>query len=149
MGNIATRFCRRSDESAAVKSLKPRRRAGLWKRRSPPIGLRQKLSDVEVIEEIAEAPRVDVPEHVVGEVVRGLLGNGLKALKGQEKGNMWVRLEPYRTAGAKVVIRVEDNGPGVPESIREHIFEPLFSTKQWTRAARARTVFGGEPPGYV
>jgi signal transduction histidine kinase len=30
-------------------------------------------------------------------------------------------------AGAKVVIRIEDNGPGVPESIREHIFEPFVS----------------------
>ena len=40
---------------------------------------------------------------------------------------IWVRLEPYRTAGAKVVIRIEDNGPGVPESIREHLFEPFIS----------------------
>ncbi|MFZ1084506.1 MAG: HAMP domain-containing sensor histidine kinase [Terracidiphilus sp.] len=82
---------------------------------------------VELIEEIAEAPRVDVPEHVVGEVVRGLLSNALEALKGREEGRIWVRLEPYRTAGAKVVARIEDNGSGVPESIREHLFEPFVS----------------------
>ena len=82
---------------------------------------------VRLVEEIAEAPRVDVPEHVVGEVVRGLLSNALEALKGRENGTMWVRLEPYRTAGAKVVARIEDNGPGVPESIREHLFEPFIS----------------------
>ncbi|MDE3148652.1 MAG: HAMP domain-containing histidine kinase, partial [Acidobacteriota bacterium] len=29
--------------------------------------------------------------------------------------------------GAKVVIRIEDNGPGVPEGIREHLFEPFIS----------------------
>ena len=40
---------------------------------------------------------------------------------------IWVRLEPYRTAGAKVVARIEDNGPGVPEAIREHLFEPFIS----------------------
>jgi signal transduction histidine kinase len=82
---------------------------------------------VQLKEEIAEVPRVDVPEHVVGEVVRGLLGNALQALKGQDEGIICVRLEPYRTAGAKVVVRIEDNGPGVPESIREHLFEPFVS----------------------
>jgi two-component system C4-dicarboxylate transport sensor histidine kinase DctB len=82
---------------------------------------------VKLMEEIGEAPRVDVPEHVIGEVVRGLLGNALQALKGREEGVIWVRLEPYRMAGAKVVARIEDNGPGVPESIREHLFEPFVS----------------------
>jgi C4-dicarboxylate-specific signal transduction histidine kinase len=82
---------------------------------------------VRLAEEIAEAPRVDVPEHVVGEVVRGLLSNALEALKGRDEATIWVRLEPYRTAGAKVVARIEDNGPGVPESIREHLFEPFIS----------------------
>jgi two-component system C4-dicarboxylate transport sensor histidine kinase DctB len=82
---------------------------------------------VELVEEFGEAPRVDVPEHVVGEVARCLLSNALQALKGREDGRIWVRLEPYRTAGAKVVARIEDNGPGVPESIREHLFEPFVS----------------------
>jgi len=77
--------------------------------------------------EVAEAPRVDVPEHVVDEVVRTLLTNALKALEGRESGNIHIRLDPYRTAGAKVVIRVEDDGPGIPEAIRSHLFEPFIS----------------------
>jgi len=83
---------------------------------------------VTLIEEIAESPRVDVPEHVIAEVVRGLLSNSLLALKEQEEGMIWVRLEPYRTAGVRVVARIEDNGPGVPESVREHLFEPFISS---------------------
>jgi two-component system C4-dicarboxylate transport sensor histidine kinase DctB len=86
-----------------------------------------KSQEVTLVEEIAEAPRVDVPEHVIGEVVRGLLSNALQALKGRDDGVIWVRLEPYRTAGARVVARIEDNGPGVPESIRQHLFEPFVS----------------------
>ena len=82
---------------------------------------------VNLVEELGDAPRVDVPEHVVGEVIRGLLGNAIEALKGRDGATIWVRLEPYRTAGAKVVARIEDNGPGVPESIREHLFEPFIS----------------------
>jgi two-component system C4-dicarboxylate transport sensor histidine kinase DctB len=90
---------------------------------------------VRLVEEIAEAPRVDVPEHVIGEVVRGLLGNALHALDGREEGVIWVRLEPYRTAGAKVVARIEDNGPGVPESIREHLFEPFVSQSSGSQSS--------------
>lgn len=80
-----------------------------------------------IVEEIGEAPRVDVPDHVVDEVVRGLLANSLKALEGQECGRIWARLEPYRSAGARVVLRIEDNGPGVPEAVRTHLFEPFVT----------------------
>ncbi len=83
---------------------------------------------VRLVEELAEAPRVDVPEHVVGEVVRGLLNNAIHALEGRDGAIIWVRIEPYRTAGAKVVLKLEDNGPGVPETIREHLFEPFVSS---------------------
>ncbi len=93
------------------------------------LGPSARTQGVEVVEEISEAPRVDVPEHVIGEVVRVLLSNALRALEGQDGGLIWVRIEPYRTAGASVVIRVEDNGPGVPESLRAHLFEPFISQR--------------------
>jgi len=82
---------------------------------------------VRLVREIADVPRVNLPGHVVSEVVRGLLSNAMDALQGREDATIWIRLEPYRTAGAKVVLRIEDNGPGVPESIREHLFEPFIS----------------------
>jgi signal transduction histidine kinase len=82
---------------------------------------------VRLVQEIADVPRVNLPGHVVSEVVRSLLSNALDALKGREDATIWIRLEPYRTAGAKVVLRIEDNGPGVPESMREHLFEPFIS----------------------
>jgi signal transduction histidine kinase len=31
--------------------------------------------------------------------------------------------------GGRVVVRVVDNGPGIPENIRNHVFEPFFTTK--------------------
>jgi signal transduction histidine kinase len=82
---------------------------------------------IEFVMEMAESPRVDVPAHVVEEVVRGLVNNALQALDGRKDGRVRLRLEPYQTAGAKVVVRVEDNGPGVPEDLRQHLFEPFVS----------------------
>lgn len=82
---------------------------------------------VELIEGFSDSPQVDVPEHVVAEVIRGLVGNALRALTGREHGQIWARVDPYRTAGARVCLRIEDNGPGVPEQMREHLFEPFVS----------------------
>ncbi len=82
---------------------------------------------VELIGGFNDSPRVDVPEHVVAEVIRGLVGNALRALAGREHGQVWVRVDPYRTAGAWVCLRIEDNGPGVPEQVRQHLFEPFVS----------------------
>ena len=82
---------------------------------------------VRLVEEMADVPCVDLPEHVVSEVTRGLLSNALDALRGRDGGAVWIRLEPYRSAGAKVVARIEDNGPGVSEAIRERLFEPFVT----------------------
>lgn len=82
---------------------------------------------VRLVLEPSDVPRVNVPEHVVNEVVRGLIANSLQALRGRSNGTVWLRLDPYRTAGSKVVLRVEDDGPGVPEEIRGRLFEPFIT----------------------
>ena len=51
-----------------------------------------------------------------------------------------------RVSGGRAVLEFEDDGPGVPEAIRETIFEPYFSTKQGRVETRSglglATVFG-------
>jgi PAS domain S-box-containing protein len=71
-------------------------------------------------------------------VVLNLLLNALEALEG-EPGRIVLRAEPateftpgWRTelGGSFVVIRVRDNGCGMDEETRDHIFEPFYTTKE-------------------
>jgi signal transduction histidine kinase len=32
-------------------------------------------------------------------------------------------------AGSRAEIRISDNGPGIPDSIKDKIFQPFFTTK--------------------
>jgi len=60
------------------------------------------------------------------EVLVNLLANARDALNG--KGRIAVTVRPE--AGNAVVITIADDGPGIPDYQREHIFEPYFSTKE-------------------
>jgi signal transduction histidine kinase len=42
------------------------------------------------------------------------------------KGHIWI--DAWRE-GASTIIRLRDDGPGIPSSLREQIFEALFTTK--------------------
>ena len=127
MGNIARTL---------LQALRRERGGDVFTASDPVETLREALAAVRastesqgarIVEELAEVPRVNLPEHVVSEVIRGLLVNALEALQGREDAVVWMRLEPYRTAGSPVVAKIEDNGPGVPENIRPHLFEPFVS----------------------
>lgn len=55
-------------------------------------------------------------------VLQNLLGNALKALQ-VEGGTL--RLEAEKLGEHKVELRVLDNGPGIPETIRDKVFDPF------------------------
>lgn len=62
----------------------------------------------------------------LGEALRNLVENSLEALK--DKG--LIRLRAFRVDKGWIVISVEDNGQGIPEVLKERIFEAFISTKE-------------------
>jgi len=71
-------------------------------------------------------PPVTLPRAEIEQVLRLLAENALEAM-GEAGGEL--RLEAGPGPEGMLEARVEDTGPGVPEDLAPHIFEPFFSTK--------------------
>jgi len=84
--------------------------------------------DLVVVEQIDATHEVEVVgnEGQVFEVVLNLIVNALEASAGSTRPRVLLRSE---LVGANAVIRVEDNGSGVPASLVGSIFEPFTSSK--------------------
>lgn len=69
----------------------------------------------------------------IGQVLMNVIGNSLDAVLSKQK-NLGAGYEPTikittRKTRKFVEVIIADNGPGIPEEIREKIFEPFFTTK--------------------
>jgi signal transduction histidine kinase len=87
---------------------------------------RATLAEIELELEVPEdLPSVGLDEDALRQVVLNLLQNAIEAspLRGR------VRIDARR-AGGSVVVEVADEGPGVPNELRERIFEPFVSTRR-------------------
>lgn len=75
-------------------------------------------------------PKIQADPEQLKEVLVNLLVNACDATG--EGGKIVIREEEGVSdpMGHVVVIRVSDNGPGVPDTIKDKIFQPFFSTKE-------------------
>ncbi|MEL6443537.1 MAG: ATP-binding protein [Bacteroidota bacterium] len=98
---------------------------------------RQRTSDVEIVHDFdATLAQVVVAPQELGRVIVNLVINAFDAVAEHariapatdEALKARVTVSTERADNA-VVIRVVDNGPGIPDEIRARIFEPFFTTK--------------------
>jgi two-component system NtrC family sensor kinase len=69
--------------------------------------------------------RVLGPAQRLTQVVLNLLLNAVDALEGRGS----VQIEVRRTSGERCALVVTDDGPGLPQRVLEHLFEPFTTTK--------------------
>jgi signal transduction histidine kinase len=72
----------------------------------------------------ADLPRVRGFGGELNQVWVNLIDNALDAVA--ENGRVTIAA---RQDGSKVIVRVTDNGPGIPAEVKDRIFDPFFTTK--------------------
>lgn len=90
------------------------------------IMLKHKLKGVHVKREYAEdLPTIEAFGSQLNQVWTNLIDNAVDAMDGAGQLTLRACAESNR-----VVVEIEDNGPGIPPEIRGRIFDPFFTTKE-------------------
>ncbi|MBN7817939.1 sensor histidine kinase [Algoriphagus pacificus] len=85
---------------------------------------------IRIVREFGELPMVECLAGKINQVFMNIINNAVHALS----DNIDDIKDPHITLRTKafeetVRIEIEDNGPGMPESVKQRIFEPFFTTK--------------------
>jgi signal transduction histidine kinase len=87
--------------------------------------LRPKLAGIQVERDFApDLPAIEAYGSELNQVWTNILDNAAYAMQG--RGH--IRLKAYAEDG-RVVVEIQDDGPGIPAEIQQRIFEPFFTTK--------------------
>ena len=89
--------------------------------------LLQKNIDIDVILKDPELT-VEADTNLVEQVLINLLVNAIDAVKDKEDPH--ITLSAAKGSNQKVIIKVADNGSGIPPEVLDKIFIPFFSTKK-------------------
>ena len=83
--------------------------------------------------------KVNVVSQDIGRVLLNLFNNAFYAVNEKRKAEgegfkamvlvQTKKIAPFQRMGAKIEVRVSDNGPGIPQNIIDKIFQPFFTTK--------------------
>ena len=67
-------------------------------------------------------------------VIVNLCNNGFDAMRGKLNSEEYTPKLTIRThqTDTNIILEIEDNGPGIPEEIRDKIMQPFFTTKKGT-----------------
>ena len=84
---------------------------------------------VQVEKNYAELPKIDAYPMQLKQVFMNLLVNAQQAIEAQGESATGVIRVETDVEDEEVVVRIVDNGIGIPESNRGRIFEPFFTTK--------------------
>ena len=89
-----------------------------------------KDADIEIIFDRNPAfPPVEVDKIQIQQVILNLLRNAMEAMgsAGIALPKISIKIQP--AGSQRLMVIIEDNGPGFSEQVREHLFEVYFTTK--------------------
>jgi signal transduction histidine kinase/transcriptional regulator with GAF, ATPase, and Fis domain len=89
--------------------------------------LKGKFKSIDVDRKYGETPRIFCDRNQIQHVLLNLFQNSYDAMNKSGKLEIETNVDTRR---GSVIIRVRDDGSGIPPGIRSRLFEPFFSTKK-------------------
>lgn len=93
---------------------------------------------IQVVKEYGSLPAIECYPGQLNQVFMNILANAIDAFDDYNAGKTYVEIERNPNViristemldSNRVVIRIADNGPGIPSSVQERLFDPFFTTK--------------------
>ncbi|MEB2781953.1 7TM diverse intracellular signaling domain-containing protein [Algoriphagus sp. C2-6-M1] len=85
---------------------------------------------IRIVRDFGELPLVECLAGKINQVFMNIINNAVHALADHIDTIVDPRIElKTRSLGEFVTIEIIDNGPGMPEQVKQRIFEPFFTTK--------------------
>ena len=81
-------------------------------------------SAIKVVKELQDLPNIAGDPGELEEVFMNIFQNAVESMSGEGK----IEIKTY-TQNEKIFVEVTDTGRGIPEEIREKIFDPFYSTR--------------------
>ncbi|MGD2126101.1 MAG: ATP-binding protein [Desulfobacteraceae bacterium] len=81
-----------------------------------------------VVEKTDGLPFIMGDRNSLEQVLINLIINAMDALEEEKRSHPSIHIRTYSDED-HVFVSIEDNGPGIPEEIKERIFDPFFTTK--------------------
>jgi signal transduction histidine kinase len=91
--------------------------------------------EIELIKEYNNLPLVDCYAGQLNQVFMNIIANAIDALSESNnlilktRKNLQIRIRTELTHDNYVIIRISDNGSGIPEEVQKRLFDPFFTTK--------------------
>ncbi len=95
--------------------------------------LRHRLESYHVrirVERDETLPWIDADPELFKEAILNMILNACEAMKSGGSITIVEKVEHDGAMGKRIVIQISDDGPGVPVSIQDQIFQPFFTTKE-------------------
>jgi signal transduction histidine kinase len=91
------------------------------------LAFKLRKANIEVVRDYDRTlPRVCAHGSELNQVWTNLIDNAIDAMKEGGKGTLTLRTSRHRD---EAIVDVVDDGPGIPESVQSHMFEPFYTTK--------------------
>jgi two-component system NtrC family sensor kinase len=100
--------------------------------------VKHNYSSIQVIKEYGELPDVECYAGQLNQVFMNIISNAIDALEEHNTHRSLeelrdrpslIRIRTERLSESHIVIRIQDNGPGMSEVVRNRLFDPFFTTK--------------------